>query len=112
MPHIRVRALSDSAVGALSLFLPIELAKIINTSEDNFTIEKIATTFYRGGAAVSDGEADPMIEILWFDRGTEVRDATAKKVTELVRQYTKSEYVSVVFVGLPKDNYYENGKSF
>ena len=109
MPHIRIRALSDSAVSSLSLSLPAELAKILVTPEDNFTVEKIATTFYRHGAA-TDG--DPMIEILWFERGPEVRDAAAKKVTELVRAFSKSEFIAVVFVSISKDSYFENGSSF
>lgn len=110
MPHLRIRALSDSAVKDLSLSLPQELAKILNTPEDNFTIEKIATTFYRQGQVVT--EADPMVEFLWFERGVEVRDAAAKKVTELVRPHTKSEFIAVVFVDLPKESYYENGVKF
>ena len=112
MPHLRIRALSESAIKDLSVVLPKELAKVLNTPEDNFTVEKIATTFYRNGEVVADGQADPMVEFLWFERGAEVREAAAKKVTELVRAHTKSEYIAVVFVNIPKDNYYENGVSF
>lgn len=112
MPHLRIRALNESAVKALSITLPQELSKILNTPEDNFTVEKIATTFFRNGEAVVEGDADPLIEFLWFERGTEVRDAAAKKVTELVRQHTRSEFVAVVFTNIPKDSYYENGVSF
>lgn len=112
MPHLRIRALQESAVQELSITLPKELSQILNTPEDNFTVEKIATHFYRHGKALSDVEGDPMIEFLWFDRGPEVRASAAKKVTELVRAYTKSEYISVVFIDLPKENYFENGISF
>lgn len=110
MPHLRLRALSDLAVKDLSLSLPQELAKILNTSEDNFTVEKIATTFYRAGEVAL--EADPMVEFLWFERGVAVRDAAAKKVTELVQKHTKSEFIAVVFIDLPKECYYENGVKF
>lgn len=112
MPHLRLRSLSDEAVMALSISLPQELAKVLNTSEDHFTVEKVVTTFYRQGAAVPDGQGDPMVECQWFDRGVNVRDAAAKKVTELVKAYTKSEYIAVVFIDLPKDSYYENGVHF
>lgn len=112
MPHLRIRALSDSAVKDLSLSLPKELAAILNTSEDNFTVEKITTTFYSKGELVSEDQADPMIEFLWFDRGIEVRDLAAKKVTELVKPFTKSKYIALVFVDLPKQSYYENGVHF
>ena len=112
MPHLRIRGLQESAVKALSLSLPRELAQILNTSEDNFTVEKIATTFFRAGETLAEEQADPMIEFLWFERGVDVRDAAAKKVTELVRVHTKSEYIAVVFVSLPKDHYYENAVKF
>ncbi|MCC2679100.1 MAG: hypothetical protein K0R29_1676 [Pseudobdellovibrio sp.] len=112
MPHLRIRALNDEAVKALSKTLPAELSKVLNTSEDNFTVEKIATTFYRAGAAVAEAQLDPMVEILWFERGAEARDAAAKKVTELVKAHSASEFISVVFINIPKDNYFENGKHF
>ena len=112
MPHIRVRAMTDSDVKNLSQVLPKELSLLMNTPEDNFTVEKIPTVFYRQGALVADGEGDPMIEIHWFDRGAEMKSAAAKKVTELVRGFTKSEYIAVVFFDLPKTNYFENGTHF
>lgn len=112
MPHIRIRALSESAIKELSIFLPKELAKILHTPEDNFTVEKIATIFYRGGEVISDGQGDPMIDFLWFDRGTEIRDKAAQKITELVQQYTASKFIAVVFTNIEKDHYYENGMNF
>lgn len=112
MPHLRIRGLSNSSVAALSISLPPDLSKILNTPEDNFTVEKVETTFYRSGKAVAEDLVDPMVEFLWFERGAEVRDAAAKKVTELVRLHTKSEYIAVVFINLPKDCYYENGANF
>jgi phenylpyruvate tautomerase PptA (4-oxalocrotonate tautomerase family) len=112
MPHLRIRALKESAVQELSVSLPQELSKILNTAEDNFTIERIGTTFYRNGTVVAENEADPMLEFLWFDRGAEVRKLAAQKVTELIRPHTKSEYISVVFIDIPKENYFENGVSF
>lgn len=112
MPHIRIRAMTESQVKSLSQVLPQELSKLMNTPEDNFTVEKIPTVFYRAGAVVPDGEADPMIEIYWFDRGAEMKSAAAQKVTELVRGVSKSEYIAVVFFDLPKTNYFENGTHF
>lgn len=112
MPHLRIRSLSEAAVKVLSLNLPKELSKVLNTPEDNFTVEKVATTFYRGGEVQSEDQADPMVEFLWFDRGAEARSAAAVKVTELVRPYTRSEYIAVVFINIPKDHYFENGKHF
>ncbi|AZZ37349.1 DUF1904 domain-containing protein [Bdellovibrio sp. qaytius] len=112
MPHIRIRALRDSDVKQLSQVLPGELSQIMNTPEDNFTVEKLPTVFYRAGVVVPDGEGDPMIEIHWFDRGPEVKSTVAKRVTDLVRTCSKSEYIAVVFFDLPKSNYFENGIHF
>ncbi|MEK6553626.1 MAG: DUF1904 family protein [Bdellovibrionota bacterium] len=109
MPHIRIRAMSDSAVKSLSSTLPVELTKILQIPEDSFTVEKIATTFYYMGNVV---EGDPMLEVLWFDRGAELQNICGQKITELAKAHTKSEFVAVVFTALPKSHYYENGKHF
>lgn len=112
MPHLRIRGLDDSVIQKLSQSLPQELAKTLNTSEDNFTIEKISTTFFRSGQPLKDSEADPMIEFLWFDRGADARQRAAQIVTAQVKAYSSSEAIAVVFTTLPKDHYFENGKHF
>lgn len=109
MPHIRIRALNETIVQSLSSELPHELAKILQAPIDNFTVEKVATHFYRDGVPT---EGDPMIEVLWFDRGQELKNTCAKKITELVQKHSSAEYVSVVFLALPEKSYFENGKHF
>lgn len=109
MPHIRIRSLPENTVKKLSRELPKELAQVMQTSEDNFSVELVQTAFFKNGEPV---EGDPMIEVLWFGRGQEVQDASAKKITELVRRITPAEYISVVFIDLPKQSYYENGAHF
>ena len=109
MPHIRIRAMSDSDVKHLSSKLPAELAKVLNTTADSFTVEKVATEFYFNGSVV---QGDPMIEVLWFDRGQELKMACATKITELARQHTTAEYLAVIFIDLAKNSYFENGQHF
>lgn len=109
MPHIRIRALSETTVQKLSLELPKELAEMLQTSIDNFTIEKVATQFYKDGAPIEGG---PMIEVLWFDRGQEMKNSCAKRITELVQKHTNADFIAVVFTALPKDSYFENGEHF
>lgn len=109
MPHIRIRALDETAVASLSKSLAKTLAPMMNTSEDNLTFERLETKFFRDGVAT---EGDPMIEVAWFDRGQETKDACAMKITELVRPLTSSEYVAVVFTAIAKTDYYENGSHF
>ena len=109
MPHIRIRSLNEAAVRNLSRELPQELASVMQTSVDNFSIELVATTFFKDGKRV---EGDPMIEVLWFERGQEIRDKSANIITELVRKQTPAEYISVVFSALAQESYYENGSHF
>lgn len=109
MPHIRVRALNETVVKKLSVEIPPELSRILQTPVDNFTVEKVATQFYKEGAP-TDG--DPMIEVLWFDRGQEMKNSCAQKLTELVQKHSDAEYIAVVFTALPKESYFENGKHF
>lgn len=112
MPHIRIRSLTEDQVKKLSQTLPKELSLIMQTSEDNFTTEKVQTTFYRHGDIVHDGHGDPMVEIHWFDRGEAIKSQAAVKITELVKACTNAEYINVVFFDLPKTNYFENGQHF
>lgn len=109
MPHIRVRALNESQIASMSRDLPEVLAKTLETDTDNFSFEKIATQFFKNGSAV---EGDPMIEVLWFDRGQAAQDECAKIITDYVRKLTPAEYIAVVFTALPKASYYENGAHF
>lgn len=109
MPHIRIRSMTDSQVQALSQCLPAELSKIIKTPEENFTFEAIATQFYLAGKMVN---SDPMIEVLWFDRGQAAKDACAEKITQFAKQFSAASYIAVIFISIPQDSYYENGKHF
>jgi phenylpyruvate tautomerase PptA (4-oxalocrotonate tautomerase family) len=109
MPHIRIRAISETTVEKLSAELPQDLAPLMQTSTENFTVEKVATQFYKDGART---EGDPMIEVLWFERGQEVKNQCAKKITEIVRKHLNAEYIAVVFTALPKESYFENGEHF
>lgn len=112
MPHIRIRSLTEDHVRKLSQTLPKELSLIMQTSEDNFTTEKVQTTFYRHGEIVRDGHGDPMVEVHWFDRGEVVKHLAAAKITELVKSCTHADYIAVIFFDLPKENYFENGQHF
>jgi phenylpyruvate tautomerase PptA (4-oxalocrotonate tautomerase family) len=61
---------------------------------------------------VPEDQGDPMVEVHWFDRGSEMKAQVAKKLTQVVQKYSKSEYIAVVFFDLPKTNYFENGQHF
>lgn len=109
MPHIRIRGLSEVAVQKLSTELPKKLAEVMQTEIDNFTVEHLPTKFFKDGKSY---EGDPLIEVHWFARGQPTQDASALAITEMAKAHTQSNFISVVFIDLPKQNYYENGKHF
>lgn len=110
MPILRIRSMSQQAVQNLSQKLPQSLSVIMSTSIDNFTVERIGSEVYSGGQRI---QGDPMIEVLWFDRGEKVQGSSALEITKLVRQEVgQSGDVTVIFTVLDPACYYENGKNF
>lgn len=109
MPHIRFRSVKNEHVQQLSGVLVKELAQAMNTSEDNFTVESIATQFFQNGKEIN---SYPFVEVLCFPRPQEVQDVSARIITEKVKGLTQAEDVIVVFNLLSKTAYYENGTHF
>ncbi len=109
MPHLRVRGLPPAQVQELSSGLCEELALIINTSADNFTVELIATQYFGNGQS---NNSYPFIEVLWFQRPQDVKQRVAEHLTERVKRLLPSADVVVVFHVLEKTDYFENGKHF
>lgn len=109
MPHIRIRSISEKHVQNLSKILPKELAQSMETSEDNFTFELISTKYFSNGKVK---KSYPYIEVYWFERSQEIKEKSAKIITDYVRKLTKAEDIAVVFTPIQKNDYFENGKSF
>jgi phenylpyruvate tautomerase PptA (4-oxalocrotonate tautomerase family) len=108
MPHLRIRGMASTQVQALSENLEAELAVIIGTSIDNFTIELEPSLYFQNGNPL-DGY--PFIEIHWFARTAEVKQKVAAHITERVKRITIGD-VAVVFKSLEKSDYFENGTHF
>ncbi len=109
MPHLRVRGVKPEVVQKLSENLNTELAAMIQTSPDNFTIEHVGTLFFLNGKAEL---GYPFVEVLWFDRPTEIRSRVAEHLTMRLRALVGPTDVAVVFVPLKPQDYFENGKHF
>ncbi len=110
MPHIRMRSMTEDHVAKLSHVLTKELAAAANTDEDNFTFELIGTKFFTQGKTT---KSFPFIEVLWFPRSQENKNACARIITDHIKELVgKEEDVVVVFTELTKESYYENGKHF
>jgi phenylpyruvate tautomerase PptA (4-oxalocrotonate tautomerase family) len=109
MPHIRMRAIEKEVVQKLSKSLIPDLAQMLNSPEDNFTLELVATEFFQQGNTIT---SYPFIEVSWFSRPQEVKDRVASLITDQVRALTNAADIIVVFQILNKSTYYENGKHF
>ncbi|MCY6484937.1 DUF1904 domain-containing protein [Clostridium aestuarii] len=108
MPQIKMRGIKLEQVKNASKEMIDSLENIIKCPRDYFTVEHIPSTFVMDGNVV-DGY--PFIEVLWFDRGQEVQDEVAKKITRIMRKQGCND-MDIIFYALKKDKYYENGEHF
>lgn len=109
MPHLRFKAVPEKIVSDLSQTLPKELASVLQTSEDNFSFELVSSNFYENGQKTS---FYPFVEFAWFDRGQKVQDQVAQIIYHRVKEVFPADYITLVFLDLPKTSYYENGQHF
>jgi phenylpyruvate tautomerase PptA (4-oxalocrotonate tautomerase family) len=76
----------------------------------DFTFESIHTEFFHEGASNS---GYPFIEVLWFDRGQEVKDLVADIITRKLNSLLLAEQnIAVVFTAIDPANYYDNGQHY
>ncbi|MCG9790281.1 DUF1904 domain-containing protein [Vibrio barjaei] len=110
MPHLRFRAIEPELVKTLSGPLVDELQPLMDCPKEDFTVEHIASTFYFDNKV---SHAYPFIEVLWFDRGQEVKNSVALVITNQVRSALGKELdVAVIFSALEPVNYYDNGQHY
>ncbi|MBY4678936.1 DUF1904 domain-containing protein [Marinobacterium arenosum] len=108
MPQIRLRGVDADKARQGSTELVDQLAKLLDTPRDYFTIEVVNSTF------IADGEFSagyPFVEVLWFDRGLEAQDRCAELITRYLQQLGYAD-VDLWFTRLDGRNYYENGQHF
>jgi hypothetical protein len=109
LPHIRLRGLDSQTVEKLSSTLVPNLSKIVGSPQDHFTFELVETQFFSAGKVVA---GNPFVEVLWFPRSQEIQDACAKVITESLRRLVSDLDITIIFVELSKNGYYENGNHF
>jgi hypothetical protein len=110
VPHIRARGIDVSALTSVADDIVESIAEVTNTPADHFTVEHIPSEFIvKGGAS----PAYPFIEILWFDRGQEVKTSVAIIVDDILRPIVGTDKdITVVFSDLRGQDYYENKTHF
>lgn len=110
MPHLRFRAVEPQLVQTLSKPLTDELQPHMDSPREDFTFEYIYTTFFQEGEVTP---AYPFVEVLWFDRGQQVKDSVARIITSHLRAILGEDVdVAVVFTPLEGSNYYDNGEHY
>lgn len=110
MPHLRFRAVEPQLVQTLSKPLTDELQPHMACPREDFTFEYIYTTFFQEGEVNS---AYPFVEVLWFDRGQQTKDAVAMIITTQVRAVIGEDAdVAVIFTPLEGSDYYDNGQHY
>lgn len=109
MPHIRLRGMSSENVERLSQNLASQLAPILETTIDNFTIELVQTQFFENGRTHA---AYPLCEVFWFERSELHKQRCADWLTNEIRKITKATDIAVIFCPIEKSNYFENGQHF
>lgn len=108
MPQLKIRGIKVDDICKISTQLIDELEKIIGCPRNYFTIEHIGSTFIKDGN-ISEGY--PFVEILWFDRGQEIQDKTAKIITNLINELGYKN-IDLFFTPIKENLYYENGEHF
>lgn len=108
MPQIKIRGIEVEKICSISTNMIDELEGIIGCPREYFTIEYIPSTFIKDGK-LDEGYA--FVEVVWFNRGQEIQDIVAKRITSLIHNLGYQN-VDIFFTVLKENFYYENGEHF
>lgn len=104
---LRIRGIEESQVKVTSRSLVDELSQIVGCPRDYFTLELVQSSYIYDGESVAQ---QPIVEVLWFDRGQEVQNKAARCITKHLKG--NNECLEIFFMPLQEKNYYENGEHF
>ncbi|MEK0317151.1 DUF1904 family protein [Cohnella sp. 56] len=108
MPHLYFRGLSVELVQDIGAAVEEELSAIIGCGRSDLMLEVLHTTCVAGGQVAA---SYPFVEIAWFERGREVRDAVAGCLDKLIRGQGVPE-VEIAFRAYRPCDYYAGGEPF
>ena len=108
MPQLIFKGLKKEDITVFSKILVDELANIVGSPRDYFTLEVPDAAYIFDGKEVA---GSPMIQVNWFDRGQAIQDQTAAAITRHVHQAGYPQ-VEIFFLLLEKSGYYENGAHY
>lgn len=106
MPHLFIRGVDPDSLASVSEPLIGELAAIFDCPPDHILLECLHTTAVFAGKRVA---SYPFVEVNWFERGTETRDAAAACIDRHMRTALGIEEMEIAFRVYSPDAYYANG---
>ncbi len=110
MPHIRIRGIEKEVVTAVGKDLVNEMVDLMKCPKEAITLEYIETLYIDEG--VENAGVLPLIEIAWFYRDQEVKQAVAEAVTKIIKSERELDRVVVYFTDMTKEHYFVNGGSY
>lgn len=109
MPHLWFKGIAADKLHAVCEPLASELAELCECGTGNFTMEISNGTVIWGN---EEGDKSyVLVEVAWFERGRETRDAFAAAVTRHLLKLSEAD-IEVAFRTYSKDGYYLNGQAF
>lgn len=106
VPHLLIRGVDPDRLASLSEALVGELAVIFDCPPDHILLECMHTTAVFAGKRVA---SYPFVEVVWFERGVEARDAAAACIDRHMRVLLGLEEMEIAFRVYTPDAYYANG---
>ncbi|MDI4660845.1 MULTISPECIES: DUF1904 family protein [Cobetia] len=106
MPQLRFHGVTPARLAPVSRALIDQLSEATATARDEFTLECITTQYVFDGQLV---DAFPFVEVLWFERGQQVRDQCAQSIAQAMNEAGYPEAESF-FIALEPSGYYIAGK--
>lgn len=108
MPRLTFRGIDPHLVKDVTAELIPQLASLLETTEDNFTVDVLAATSFADGREI---ETFPFIEFGWFDRGQAVQDQAAH-LMDAAFKAEGLEALEIVFIAYDRRAYYADGAHF
>jgi hypothetical protein len=108
MPQLIFTGVKHEEVKDISTQLIDTLAKIADAPRDYFTLEVNNNDFVFDGEII---KINPVIRVLWFDRGQTVKDEMARVIDQALRSKGYPN-IEIIFEALEKESYYENAEHF
>lgn len=107
MPQVIVKNTTENQLKSIGDTLISQLAIAMDCPKSHLMLEWVPTHYIQH----SEASEYPLIEVIWFDRGQEIKNKSAKIITHLIQSLGYPD-VEVYFTPLERENYFENGIPF